>query len=199
MLQNLLLRMVVQSTNMDRNCAQENLDIRMSPTHMRLKQQKALQNLPAGNADDGAAGSGQPAGIGAAESLQPAPLLPTKRTASFEDPAAPEKLAQNGKQADENDKAAMTLEDFEEQNYSKLQERKCAKAKGSAKSKAKAAPKKVLKRPAAASKPQLSKVKLGCKKCRGSRNGCVQCRSPLYSGDRMTRSEWREWFEGQKK
>ena len=33
-------------------------------------------------------------------------------------------------------------------------------------------------------------LKLGCKRCRGSRNGCAQCRNPKYSGPRLSRDEW---------
>lgn len=31
-------------------------------------------------------------------------------------------------------------------------------------------------------------VRLGCPKCRGGRFGCVQCRNPLYSGNRWTKN-----------
>ena len=36
-------------------------------------------------------------------------------------------------------------------------------------------------------KPQLQ---LGCRRCRGSRNGCQQCRNKSYGGQRMDRAQW---------
>ena len=64
-----------------------------------------------------------------------------------------------------------------------------ASAKGKAK---KAEP--AIRRPAAAvgkgkraAGPQL---KLGCRRCRGSHNGCEQCRRKSYGGQRMDRTEW---------
>ena len=48
----------------------------------------------------------------------------------------------------------------------------------------------------AASKPAKAKagaLKLGCKRCRGSRNGCETCLSADFCGERLNRAEWRAW------
>ena len=74
-----------------------------------------------------------------------------------------------------------------------------AKAKSAAtKAKAKAVAKVIAKRPAGKSDPpggghddaDDGDLKLGCMKCRGARNGCIQCRRSSYTGRRVTRAEW---------
>ena len=46
------------------------------------------------------------------------------------------------------------------------------------------------KKPAAA---KAAAVKLGCGRCRGSRNGCSVCRDPGWSGLRLDREEWKKY------
>ena len=50
------------------------------------------------------------------------------------------------------------------------------------------------KRPAAAAKGLKTKeekqLQLGCRRCRGSRRGCEQCRKKSYGGQRMDRAQW---------
>ena len=49
--------------------------------------------------------------------------------------------------------------------------------------------------PPAAKKGKEPKLKLGCIRCRGCRTGCRQCQDPAFGGLRLTREEWKEWFE----
>ncbi|OLP96222.1 hypothetical protein AK812_SmicGene21556 [Symbiodinium microadriaticum] len=49
--------------------------------------------------------------------------------------------------------------------------------------------------PPAAKKGKEPKLKLGCIRCRGCRTGCSQCQDPGFGGLRLTREEWKEWFE----
>ena len=66
------------------------------------------------------------------------------------------------------------------------------------KAKAKAVAKVIAKRPAGKSDPpggghddaDDGDLKLGCMKCRGARNGCIQCRRSSYTGRRVPRAEW---------
>ena len=82
-----------------------------------------------------------------------------------------------------------SLEDFEKEAFQAVQAKKSAK--------------KVLKRPAAQESSQAAagpepagkKLKLGCKKCRGTPKGCPQCRNPNYAGQRLSREEWRALAE----
>ena len=87
-----------------------------------------------------------------------------------------------------------SLEGFEQEAFNKLSGGKrtkqpsggCKAFKRPAASKKHAAPK-----ANAASSTSTSKtMKLGCRKCRGSHNGCQQCRNPSYQGRRLCRSEW---------
>ena len=49
-----------------------------------------------------------------------------------------------------------------------------------------------IKRPAAAKGKKQATLKLGCRRCRGSQNGCSQCKNPNYNGARLTRAEWND-------
>ena len=108
-------------------------------------------------------------------------------------------------------KSNKTLEDFERSNFKALQERKMQRTAMQKENKEKkkennetkgAKETKVLKRPASAmssrsckasaSAPRLSTLQLGCRKCRGGKFGCGQCRDPAYKGQRLTRAEWLE-------
>ena len=52
--------------------------------------------------------------------------------------------------------------------------------------------------PPAAKKGKEPNLKLGCIRCRGCRTGCSQCQDPGFGGLRLTREEWKEWFEQRK-
>ena len=78
-----------------------------------------------------------------------------------------------------------TLEDFEQEAFDALQKRnqsKGMKRPASAKASAKVA---------AASKKATKALKLGCRKCRGAKAGCEQCRNPEYTGQRLTKEQWK--------
>ena len=78
-----------------------------------------------------------------------------------------------------------TLEDFEQEAFDALQKRnqsKGMKRPASAKASAKVA---------AASKKATKALKLGCRKCRGAKAGCEQCRNPGYTGQRLTKEQWK--------
>jgi len=51
------------------------------------------------------------------------------------------------------------------------------------------APMKVMAKPAGApvAKPKTAKKKLGCSRCRGSKVGCISCRSPGFAGKRFNK------------
>ena len=100
-------------------------------------------------------------------------------------------------------KPADSLEAFEQDAFNALQERKSKKAVATKETKQKQEDngknKKVLKRPASCkasasnrstSATASSTQKLGCRKCRGAKHGCAQCRSPAFKGRRLSRSEW---------
>lgn len=127
----------------------------------------------------------------------PAPLAICNGSAATAAPSkAPEEPAQ-GPDAD------MSLEAFEERNAQQLRDRDQKK-----KPQGKASPQGVLKKPAASSKATKVKVvepkttstsapkkkvavKLGCLRCRGSRNGCVKCQDENFQGMRVNREEWK--------
>lgn len=92
--------------------------------------------------------------------------------------------------APKNEEHEESLEDFEQAAFDALQKRTAAKgmkrpaaAKASAKAGAKVS--------AAAPKQKAKGLKLGCKKCRGAKAGCEQCRNSAYTGQRLTREEWK--------
>ena len=106
------------------------------------------------------------------------------------------------KSAEKSASPEMSLEDFEKQNEQLLTQRDQKKKKGPT-------PKGGMKRPAASSKAtkpkqkepvvkdkatkssKVTPLKLGCLRCRGSRNGCVKCHDESFTGLRLTRQEWR--------
>lgn len=106
------------------------------------------------------------------------------------------------KSAEKSASPEMSLEDFEKQNEQLLTERDQKKKKVPT-------PKGEMKRPAASSKAtkpkqkepvvkdkatkssKVTPLKLGCLRCRGSRNGCVKCHDESFTGLRLTRQEWR--------
>ena len=148
---------------------------------------------------DGKRNAANPAAGSAAPATVPALPAPVPDTTSHHLPLAlddaekdgqPNHSLQNGQAPKDDEKS---LETFEKEAFQKLaakDQKKAAKGGG-------------MKRPAAkmevadksrGSKPTNTKtektLKLGCKKCRGSVNGCTQCRNPGYKGQRMDRAEW---------
>ena len=106
-----------------------------------------------------------------------------------------------------------TLEDFENETYDALKSKK-AKAKAKAKNAACVKNSGGMKRPASAlhggsqaagahglkkkvpcgqgkEKNLKASLKLGCGRCKGSRNGCDTCLNPQYKGKRLSRDEWK--------
>ena len=111
------------------------------------------------------------------------PALPVK-SPSFESQTPQESPT-------EGNEKPKTLEDFEKQNFETLKSKgnKGMKRPAAAPSSVKKVTAKVKAQPKSSGKPSGS-LKLGCRKCRGSVNGCSQCRKPTYNGVRMNRSEW---------
>jgi hypothetical protein len=97
------------------------------------------------------------------------------------------------KQADEStsSKPHMTLEDYERMAFDQLTKRtKKTKDKP-------AQPKKASSKPTAGN---VSSLKLGCPRCRGSINGCSTCRVPTYNGIRLHgKTEWEKHMKMSKK
>ena len=79
------------------------------------------------------------------------------------------------------------LEEFEEAAFKKLG--------GKVFKRPSAGPKMASKKAKAGKPPHLAtagstKLKLGCLRCRGAKNGCCQCRDPKFAGLRLCREEW---------
>jgi len=97
------------------------------------------------------------------------------------------------KQADEStsSKPHMTVEDYERMAFDQLNKR-TKKTKNKP-----AQPTKALSKPTAGN---VSSLKLGCPRCRGSINGCSTCRVPTYNGIRLHgKTEWENHMKMSKK
>ena len=139
----------------------------------------------------------QPASSGRAS--QPLPLLDEGCH-----PAGPGKVAETLPQVEvpvEQPLGQASLEDFEDEAYKKLANRRAAAGKGM--KRPAAAPsqvKPVAKASSSASmkgKPAKKKVQgWGCSSCRGNVKGCASCSKPTFKGRKFySREEWKSWAE----